>query len=178
MWSYAANNNRYPHDDTKLSTLDERALRDLAAEQITEWHPALRRMVATTPPETVTLLQIRTSTPVRRWRPTTVTLLGDAIHSMTPFRGIGANTALQDAQLLAHNLIEASEGRKPLLQAIEDYETQMRDYGFAAVRLSLRTARQTISNNRLGRSLFKTALKVFAAAPPLKRKAFTDLTDD
>jgi 2-polyprenyl-6-methoxyphenol hydroxylase-like FAD-dependent oxidoreductase len=177
MWSYAANNNRYPHDDAELSTLDEGALRDLAAHQITTWHPTLQRMVTTTPPDTVTLLHIRTSTPVRSWRPTTITLLGDAIHSMTPFRGIGANTALRDAQLLAHNLIEASQRRRPLLAAIADYEKQMREYGFAAVRLSLRTARQTISNNHLGRRMFKAALKVFRAVPPLKRKAFADLAD-
>jgi hypothetical protein len=54
----------------------------------------------------------------------------------------------------------------------------MIDYGFSAVRLSLHTAKQTISNNRLGRSLFKAALRVFAAVPPLKRKVFADLGND
>ena len=54
----------------------------------------------------------------------------------------------------------------------------MIDYGFGAVRLSLRTAQQTISNNRLGRSLFRTALRVFAMVPPLKRKVFADLGND
>jgi 2-polyprenyl-6-methoxyphenol hydroxylase-like FAD-dependent oxidoreductase len=97
---------------------------------------------------------------------------------MTPFRGIGANTALRDAQLLTRNLIVATHGQRGLLQAIHDYETQMIDYGFGAVRLSLRTAEQTISNNWLGRSMFKLALKVFAAMPPLKRKVFADLGND
>lgn len=54
----------------------------------------------------------------------------------------------------------------------------MIDYGFAAVRLSLRTAEQTVSNNRLGRSMFKTALRVFSLIPPLKRKVFADLGND
>ncbi|WZB68160.1 NAD(P)/FAD-dependent oxidoreductase [Achromobacter xylosoxidans] len=35
---------------------------------------------------------------------------GDAIHNMTPMAGIGANTALRDAALLADRLIEAAEG--------------------------------------------------------------------
>ena len=175
MWSYAANSNKYPHTDTDLQTMDGATLRAVAARQITKWHPALRRMVETTPPETVTLLRIQTSVPTSRWQTTRITLLGDAIHSMTPFRGIGANTALRDAQLLSQNLITAAKTHGDPVKAIHDYETQMVAYGFAAVRLSRRTAKQTISNNRLGRIFFKAALKLFAAVPPLKRKAFADL---
>ncbi|GAB1513713.1 FAD-dependent oxidoreductase [Actinophytocola sp. KF-1] len=178
MWAYAANEGKYPCDEARLSTLDGTGLRDLAGRQIAGWHPDLRRMVAETPGETVTLLPIRTSVPVTQWETTNITVLGDAIHSMTPFRGIGANTALRDAQLLARNLIDAAQGKRELLAAIRDYETQMIDYGFAAVRLSLRTAKQTISNNWLGRSMFKIALRVFALVPPLKRKVFADLGND
>lgn len=178
MWAYAGNRNTFPCDDDTLSTLDGTGLRDLAGGQMAGWHPDLRRMVADTPGETVTLLPVRTSVPVRQWDTTNVTLIGDAIHSMTPFRGIGANTALRDAQLLARNLIDAAQGRQELLAAIRDYETRMTGYGFAAVRLSLRTAAQTISNNWLGRSMFKTALRVFALVPPLKHKAFADLGND
>jgi 2-polyprenyl-6-methoxyphenol hydroxylase-like FAD-dependent oxidoreductase len=178
MWAYAANQGKYPCDDTELSALDGAGLRDLAGRQVIGWHPDLQRIVASTPEETVTLLPIRTSVPVKHWESTTVTVLGDAIHSMTPFRGIGANTALRDAQLLARNLIDAAAGRRDLIDAIRDYETQMIDYGFDAVRLSLRTAEQTISNNWLGRAMFKTALRIFALVPPLKRKVFADLGND
>lgn len=178
MWGYAANAGRYPCDDATLSALDGAALRDLTSRQIAGWHPDLRRMVAATPEETVTLLPIRTSVPVKQWKTTNITLLGDAIHSMTPFRGIGANTALRDAQLLARNLIAVAHGQRELLESIHDYETQMIDYGFGAVRLSLRTAEQTISNNWLGRSMFKAALRLFSAVPPLKRKVFADLGND
>jgi salicylate hydroxylase len=178
MWAYAANSGKYPCGDAELSALDGTGLRDLASRQIARWHPELRRMVADTPGETVSLLPIHTSIPVKQWETTNITVLGDAIHSMTPFRGIGANTALRDAQLLARNLIAAARGQRDLLEAIHDYETQMIDYGFAAVRLSLRTAEQTISNNWLGRSMFKAALRLFAAVPSHKRKAFADLGND
>jgi 2-polyprenyl-6-methoxyphenol hydroxylase-like FAD-dependent oxidoreductase len=178
MWAYAANSNKYPCTDAELSNQDGESLRALAAGQIATWHPSLRRMVANTPEETVTLLPVRTSIPIKRWKTTNITVLGDAIHSMTPFRGIGANTALRDAQLLARNLITAAKGEQDLLAAIRDYESQMTNYGFAAVKLSLRTAEQTISNNWLGRSIFKAALRVFAASPSLKRKAFADLSND
>jgi 2-polyprenyl-6-methoxyphenol hydroxylase-like FAD-dependent oxidoreductase len=75
-------------------------------------------------------------------RPSTVTLLGDATHSMPPAGGIGATTALRDAALLCHRLASAARGEVPLLEAIADYETDMRQYGFDAVRGSLRNLRR------------------------------------
>jgi len=177
MWAYAAGEFRYPAG-TDLSALDGAGLRDLVSRMIADWHPGLRRLVADSPAESVTLIPIRTSVPVQPWPTTNVTLLGDAIHNMTPFRGIGANTALRDAQLLARNLIAAARGERELLGAINDYERQMLDYGFAAVRTSLRDAHQFISENRIGRAMFKTVLRFFAAVPPLKRKVFSDQGDN
>jgi 2-polyprenyl-6-methoxyphenol hydroxylase-like FAD-dependent oxidoreductase len=58
-----------------------------------------------------------------------VTLIGDAIHAMSPARGSGANTALMDAA----NLCSALTGSAGLIAAIGGYEERMRDYGFAAV---------------------------------------------
>jgi 2-polyprenyl-6-methoxyphenol hydroxylase-like FAD-dependent oxidoreductase len=111
---------------------------------------------------------------MRPWPTTNVTLLGDAIHSMTPFRGIGANTALRDAQLLSRQLIAADRGELPLLDAIHDYEAKMLDYGFAAVRTSLRAAGQFVSSGRAGRVMARTMFRTFSAIPPLKRKVFAD----
>ncbi|MGH3757285.1 FAD-dependent oxidoreductase [Actinophytocola sp.] len=175
MWAYAANGDRFRHDEAELSTMDGEGLRDLVGRLVNGWHPSLRRLIAESPARSVSLLPIRTSVPVPQWETTTITLLGDAIHSMTPFRGIGANTALRDAQLLASNLIAAARGDTDLLTGIRDYETQMIDYGFAAVRTSLRSAEQAVSANRAGRSAFKAALRLFSVIPPLKRKVFSEL---
>jgi salicylate hydroxylase len=171
MWAYAASEARFP---ANLSSLDGSQLRDLVGQMITDWHPVLRRLVAKSPAETVTLIPIRTSVPVKPWPTGTVTLLGDAIHSMTPFRGIGANVALRDAALLARNLIAASRGERDLLGAIGDYEREMIDYGFAAVRAARRAGEQFVSESRFGRIMFKTILRFFSAVPPLKRKVFSD----
>jgi SnoaL-like polyketide cyclase/FAD binding domain len=46
-----------------------------------------------------------------------VTLLGDAIHTMSPGRGEGANVALRDAQLLRHALVEVATNGASLAQA-------------------------------------------------------------
>jgi 2-polyprenyl-6-methoxyphenol hydroxylase-like FAD-dependent oxidoreductase len=66
-----------------------------------------------------------------------VTVIGDAVHSMTPAGGIGANTAYQDSALLGRLLREAG-GYEPAITAA--YETEMRVYGSAAVRQSYSTA--------------------------------------
>eukprot|EP00927_Polykrikos_kofoidii_P066238 TRINITY_DN61875_c0_g1_i1.p1 TRINITY_DN61875_c0_g1~~TRINITY_DN61875_c0_g1_i1.p1 ORF type:complete len:683 (-),score=137.21 TRINITY_DN61875_c0_g1_i1:85-2133(-) len=53
-----------------------------------------------------------------------VTLLGDAAHPMSPFKGQGANQALQDATLLAKELHE-SGGSLGLLDALRRFEAEM-----------------------------------------------------
>jgi 2-polyprenyl-6-methoxyphenol hydroxylase-like FAD-dependent oxidoreductase len=62
-----------------------------------------------------------------------VTLLGDAIHTMSPGRGDGANITLRDVHLLRDHLAHATGPGAPLAQAKAAYERQMMDYAFAAV---------------------------------------------
>jgi 2-polyprenyl-6-methoxyphenol hydroxylase-like FAD-dependent oxidoreductase len=104
------------------------------------------------------------------WQTGRVTLLGDAIHNMTPMAGIGANTALRDADLLRRQLIAVASGERELVPALHEYEERMRDYGFAAVKRSLSNARQTGSANRFARGAFRTVLRIIAAVPPLQRR--------
>jgi 2-polyprenyl-6-methoxyphenol hydroxylase-like FAD-dependent oxidoreductase len=58
---------------------------------------------------------------------------GDAIHSMSPSRGEGANTALRDAHLLRDVLVEAVSGGVALADVTARYEAEMPRYGFEAV---------------------------------------------
>ena len=104
-----------------------------------------------------------------------MTLLGDAIHNMTPMAGIGANTALRDADLLRRQLIAVTAGEQALMPALHAYEEQMRHYGFAAVKRSLRNARQAGSANRLARGACRTALRIIAAVPPVRRRMAASL---
>jgi hypothetical protein len=68
------------------------------------WHPDLRKLLAATDPTTVFSINIKTSVPLEAWEPGLVTCIGDAIHTMTPGRGVGANTALRDALALVKRL--------------------------------------------------------------------------
>jgi 2-polyprenyl-6-methoxyphenol hydroxylase-like FAD-dependent oxidoreductase len=142
-------------------------MRSEVSRRIATWSPDLRRVVSESHPETVSRWHIRSSKPIERWRPTNVTLLGDAIHAMTPMRGIGANIALKDAQLLSRCITDGGD-------AIARYEAEMYEYGFAAVRDSLRAARQFAEGSAVSRTLFRTVLRTAAAVPALKRAMFQE----
>ncbi len=174
LWSYSALRSDYPVD-RDLESLRPSELRDLVDRLTAGWSPDLRELITGGDPETVTLLPIRTSVPVDPWPTTTVTLLGDAIHSMTPFQGIGANIALRDAHELSTHLISVAQGEQPLLPALHAYESEMLPYGFAAVRASLKAAEQAVTHSRITRSLGRTIFRLAEACPPLKRKMFGGL---
>ncbi|MEV8632574.1 NAD(P)/FAD-dependent oxidoreductase [Streptosporangium sp. NPDC051023] len=166
MWVFGAAGGRFPDG---LSGMTGEHLRDTVARMIAGWHPDLRRLVTDSTPETVSLLPIRTSVPIAPWPATNITLLGDAVHSMTPMRGIGANIALRDACLLARAL----SGEGDPVTAIAGYEAEMREYGFAAVRRSLMAARQFVNESRLARGGFRTALRAAQRLPALRRRALS-----
>jgi 2-polyprenyl-6-methoxyphenol hydroxylase-like FAD-dependent oxidoreductase len=109
-----------------------------ALSTIRRWHPDLARLVQLASIQETSLVPVRAAVPIAAWPASRVTLLGDAIHAMSPARGSGANTALRDAALLAAELGAAARDEKTPVQAIADYERQMVDYGFAAVRDSRR----------------------------------------
>jgi 2-polyprenyl-6-methoxyphenol hydroxylase-like FAD-dependent oxidoreductase len=122
-----------PLSDPGLYHADSAALHSAAAELVDGWHPAVRRLIAEADGP-ATFPVCRTSAqPVQRWKPGPVTLLGDAIHTMSPGRGDGANIALKDAQLLARAPRRAAAGEVPVAEALAGYQAEMLEYGFRAV---------------------------------------------
>ncbi|MET9250528.1 NAD(P)/FAD-dependent oxidoreductase [Nonomuraea sp. NPDC003709] len=166
LWAFGAPGAAFP---TNISEMSGEQLQATVARKIESWHPDLRTVVGGSDPDTITLLPIRTSIPIDPWPATNITLLGDAIHSMTPMRGIGANTALRDARLLCAAL---TSGGDPV-EAIAGYEARMREYGFAAVRDSMRAAEQFVGGSRVSRTGFKVFLRVVQRFPALKAKVFS-----
>jgi 2-polyprenyl-6-methoxyphenol hydroxylase-like FAD-dependent oxidoreductase len=99
-----------------------------------------------------------------------ITLLGDAIHAMTRFCGIGANVALEGAQRLGRALVAAARGECNLADTLNSYEAGMRNYGFRAVPNSLKAIRQTVTDNTPALTFSRMLMRAIDALPPLKRR--------
>ena len=134
MLGFTAHRRWLPAD---FMSLDGAALHAIMLERTSTWHPDLRALVERSDPSTCFPLNVRTTERVDPWRSSTVTLIGDAIHTMTPGLGVGANTALRDARILAATLIAADRGERSVLDAVADYERQMHGYAWDLVAKSL-----------------------------------------
>lgn len=137
MWLQLARVEDYPISEEEMWQADSDKLHRLALDMLDGWHPDLLRLVEHADRRATFPLSIRAILPVSEWPTTRVTLLGDAIHAMTPIGGRGGNTALSDAASLARQLNAVQQGRLGLLEAIAEYESQMRERGYAAVKDSL-----------------------------------------
>jgi len=136
MWSLNAQRAQFAASDGELFQMNSLQLQELVLRKIKSWHPDLRALIAASESEETFPIAVRVSTPCDPWPATPVTLLGDSIHAMSPAGGSGANMALLDAHLLLQALISVADGKKPLLQALREYEIPMLEAGFAAVRFS------------------------------------------
>ena len=171
-WGFSATVDKFPADVLQRCGDD---LARLVADMTTGWHPNLRRLFELTDPSTCFPVNIKTSVPLDPWPASNVTLIGDAIHTMTPGRGVGANTALRDAVLLCARLIDAADGRLGLVEAVSRYEQKMIIYGFDAVLKSRErmTEKEPIHKPVIGRAvlaLMRTGLRMANHIAPLKNR--------
>jgi 2-polyprenyl-6-methoxyphenol hydroxylase-like FAD-dependent oxidoreductase len=178
-WALWTSVDRYPADVTDLRGED---VVSLALRMASHWHPNMRRLIALSDPASAFSINIRTSEPIEPWKSSTVTLLGDAIHTMTPGQGVGANTALRDAAWLSKQLAAANDGSMSLLDAVTAYEAEMIPYGFARVADSLAqngtSAGHPLYKPFIGRALLAFNRMYFRAVdriPSLKKKFVDDL---
>jgi 2-polyprenyl-6-methoxyphenol hydroxylase-like FAD-dependent oxidoreductase len=113
----------------------------LAKELTKDWHPRFKPLFDQMNDKDAAFWKITCSTPegVPEWKnDPRVTVIGDAVHSMTPAGGLGANTAVRDSALLGRLLAEAGGWAKDVTAK---YEKEMRVYGSEAVGQSYGIAR-------------------------------------
>jgi 2-polyprenyl-6-methoxyphenol hydroxylase-like FAD-dependent oxidoreductase len=170
MWGFSAQRDTFGLR-ASLSGVDDNVVIAKVIALMDDWHPALRRLTQATSPSTITTFPVKTSVPIPPWKTRRVTLLGDALHNMTPFRGIGANTALRDAATLRPALAAVAHGDADLLQALTSYERDMIGYGFNAVKTSLRDMKR-FHTKGLSKTAVKLFLRVVDRVPPLKAAFF------
>jgi 2-polyprenyl-6-methoxyphenol hydroxylase-like FAD-dependent oxidoreductase len=159
--------NAMPDEDIDAMAPEE--MQALLRAKVFNWHPNLRKLVEMMTTE-IGFWRIRTSQPVAPWKPSNITLLGDAIHSMTPYRGIGANVALRDASLLCSKLVEAQSLGVPAAEKIGEYEAQMRSYGFEAVAASRKAMEEAITPKNFAFKLVMSIMRIATKVPALRRR--------
>jgi salicylate hydroxylase len=114
-----------------------RRLRDGMLQAITGWHPALSGIIERVELDSLFEISFGRLDPPDSWQPSRVTLIGDAAHAMLPTLGMGANLALRDARLLTEQLTGLEHGDDRILDAIGTAESQMRDYTYPFMRMTL-----------------------------------------
>lgn len=180
MWGMGAASQNLP-----LNTLQLRgeSLLQIAQDATRSWSLTFRELQRQTDPTTCFPLNIRTSERLGPWPTSNVTLIGDAIHTMTPGRGVGVNTALRDAALLCQQLVAARDGRLTLLDGVATYETAMREYAFAAVEKSLEQmdGRALVHRPVIGHAVTaftRGGMRLVNHLPPLKRRMAAALQEE
>ena len=139
-----------PNDD--FSVIGKPAA-DLSRQLTAGWHDRLRPIFEEQIDDEAAFLKMSTSSPdgVPAWdNEPRVTLIGDAVHAMTPAGGVGANTALKDAASLGRLLADAG-GWKEGLTA--EYEREMRGYASVNVKMSFERASRLFAVTELTRTI-------------------------
>ena len=166
MWGFSARREKFAPFLNRDSS-DEEALKAMVLTLMRDWDPGLRWIVQNSAP--ISTFSVKTAIPVPAWETRNVTLLGDALHNMTPFRGMGANAALRDAAALRRVLVSVVRGELPLLESLAAYEREMIEYGFRAVRSSLANMR-LVHSEGIARGLSKLGFRLMNLFPRLKER--------
>ncbi|KAH6614606.1 hypothetical protein B0J18DRAFT_304126 [Chaetomium sp. MPI-SDFR-AT-0129] len=130
-----------PPEGEDINTVVGKPVADIAQRLTQNWHANFKPLFDQMNVNEAAFWRITCSSPsgVPEWdNDPRVTVLGDAVHSMTPAGGNGANTAVRGAALLGRLLGEAGGWKEGVT---EKYEREIRVLGSEAVRASYQTAR-------------------------------------
>lgn len=127
----------FPHEHSQLRTMVPEQIQQVALSVIDDWPDRARRVVAAGDADSFFSVGMSSTVPGVLDRPSNVTLLGDAVHAMTPTLGRGANLAMRDGALLSRHIGDVAAGHVGISEALAAYEAEMARYGFDVVRESV-----------------------------------------
>lgn len=139
----------FPKSNKELRGTPAGDLQNLAVDMLKEWPQQASNLVSSGDPSSFFVVGMHTTVPSMLDNPTNITLLGDAVHAMTPTLGRGANLAMRDAALLGRQLNAVAKERLSLSTALTAYEAQLVRYGFDVVRESVHMGEKRMGQNPL-----------------------------
>ena len=139
----------FGQDDSRLAELHSNELRHLSVDLLKGWPEVSSAIPGRGDPESFFFVEMYTSVPCKIPRALNVTLLGDAIHAMTPTLGRGANIAMRDAALLARHISDVAQGSRSIADSLSAFEKELASHGFDAVTKSAQMGVRLIGQNPL-----------------------------
>ncbi|MEU3465899.1 FAD-dependent monooxygenase [Streptomyces sp. NPDC006733] len=130
--------------DEAFFALSGEELCALVVERTSTWHPDLRGIFRHAEPAVTFAVALRATDPVEAWEDGPVVPLGDAVHTMPPSGGVGANTAVRDAAALTRALVAVERGEAERSEAFAAYQKAMIEYATEGVQMSLKIAQWSI----------------------------------
>lgn len=166
VWAYVL-----PTRDA-LSGPDSRntaALVEQVGQAVKGWSPELREIITGSDQPATKCFPLKSMPNLEPWEASNITLLGDAIHNMTPMAGKGANTALRDAEVLTRFVVDAAAGRTGIAESVGVYEQEMRAYANEALGMSTSNALNACNGSLVSRMFFRGFLYMAETFPAIKR---------
>ena len=133
-WVLIARTSVFGRESRELSRLSHEESAQLSLTMTEEWHPSFRALFELQDVSQSSTLRVASANPnMASWESSSrVTLIGDAVHAMSPCGGVGAVTALRDAALLSRIIGEEGISAK----SIAKYESEMRIYAKMGIQRS------------------------------------------
>ena len=114
------------------------------------WHEDVVRIIRATPKDKCMRWALYSREPLDKWIAGRVCLLGDAAHPMSPFFGMGAAMAIEDALILAR-CFEAEQAS--WTSALERYQSARLPRGNHMQQISLARAESYMNNDPSQRAM-------------------------
>ncbi len=136
-WAILGKRKTFGLSDSENITLSVEDISRHVANVVETWNPSLKALFSNVDMNALAIAPMRSARPQEPWVSSRVTALGDAVHLMSLIGGLGGNTTLYDAAVLADKLADVQSGKLSMLEAIADYEEKMRAQSTASIQSSL-----------------------------------------
>lgn len=167
LWSFIAHKKEFENQNTT-------DLRGFVLEKTKIWEEGFHRLIYLTDPDSLNMIPLKTMLPVKPWATGPITLLGDAIHNMTPLRGMGANMAMHDAAVLERRINNSVKVNKDIRAEVAEYERIMLHHGFSAVNQALKLTNNAIEENKTGRKMSRLWFKLARRYKVIRKLTFSE----